>query len=94
MGAVKIWNEMEVAAEARQNGITEFLTSSLTVDTSLSLPHLTPRVLLVIHTLLDLVFFSSLKLAVVFYSLCCVFTEICVRICSRSGQNWMILDSL
>ncbi|XP_044471039.1 probable ethanolamine kinase [Mangifera indica] len=45
MGAVKIWNEMEVAAEARQNGIPEFLTSSLTVDISLSLPHLTPRVL-------------------------------------------------
>ncbi|KAJ0091329.1 hypothetical protein Patl1_13122 [Pistacia atlantica] len=44
-GVKKIWNEMEVAAEARQNGITEFLTSNVTVDTSLSLPHMTPRVI-------------------------------------------------
>ncbi|XP_031250822.1 probable ethanolamine kinase [Pistacia vera] len=44
-GVKKIWNEMEVAAEARQNGITEFLTSNVTVDTSLSLPHMTPHVI-------------------------------------------------
>ncbi|KAK9208318.1 hypothetical protein WN944_000672 [Citrus x changshan-huyou] len=46
MGAAKkIWNEMEVAAEARENGSTEFLSSPLIVDTSLSLPLMTPRVI-------------------------------------------------
>ncbi|KAL9443398.1 hypothetical protein AB3S75_016704 [Citrus x aurantiifolia] len=46
MGAAKkIWNEMEVAAEARENGSTEFLSSPLIVDTSLSLPLMAPRVI-------------------------------------------------
>ncbi|XP_044464738.1 probable ethanolamine kinase [Mangifera indica] len=46
MGAMKnIWNEMEVAAEACQNGANEFQTSTLTIDTSLSLPHMTPRLI-------------------------------------------------
>lgn len=46
MGAAKkIWNEMEVAAEARENGSTEFLSSPLIVDTSLSLPLMAPRVM-------------------------------------------------
>lgn len=62
MGAMKnIWNEMEVAAEACQNGANEFQTSTLTIDTSLSLPHMTPCLMLVIHARLDLVFFSSLS---------------------------------
>ncbi|KAJ4708292.1 Choline/Ethanolamine kinase [Melia azedarach] len=45
MGGVKIWNEMEVAAEARENGSIEFQSSPLTVDTSLSLSLMTPRVI-------------------------------------------------
>ncbi|XP_038698397.1 probable ethanolamine kinase isoform X2 [Tripterygium wilfordii] len=46
MGAVKIWNEMEVAEEfSEKNCSTEIKSSSLTVDTSLSLPDMTPRVI-------------------------------------------------
>lgn len=45
MGAVKkIWNEVEVAAVARENGSTEFLSSPHIVDTSLSFPHMTPSI--------------------------------------------------
>ncbi|KAF5725818.1 ethanolamine kinase isoform X1 [Tripterygium wilfordii] len=47
MGAVKIWNGMEVAKEsAEKNCNAEIKSSSLTVDTSLSLPDMTPRVII------------------------------------------------
>jgi len=46
MGAVnKIWNEMDVAMEARDNGRADFQSSPLTVETSLSLPDMSPRVI-------------------------------------------------
>ncbi|CAL5438761.1 unnamed protein product [Camellia sinensis] len=45
MGAVKIWNAMEVAEEAQENGSSEILSSSLTVDHTLSLPQMTPRII-------------------------------------------------
>ncbi|KAI9192650.1 hypothetical protein LWI28_026007 [Acer negundo] len=46
MGAVnKIWNEMDVAMEVRDNGRADFQSSPLTVDTSLSLPDMSPRVI-------------------------------------------------
>ncbi|TXG61294.1 hypothetical protein EZV62_012657 [Acer yangbiense] len=46
MGAVnKIWNEMDVAVEARDNGRADFQSSPLTVETSLSLPDMSPRVI-------------------------------------------------
>ena len=54
MGAVKIWNAMEVAEEARDNPSlsSDIQSSSLTVDHSLSLPHMKPRIMFV--TLLSL----------------------------------------
>ncbi|KAL7168373.1 hypothetical protein ACSBR2_038751 [Camellia fascicularis] len=45
MGAVKIWNAMEVAEEAKENSSSEILSSSLTVDHTLSLPQMTPRII-------------------------------------------------
>ncbi|KAK3210879.1 hypothetical protein Dsin_015585 [Dipteronia sinensis] len=46
MGAVnKIWNEMDVAMEVRDNGRADFQSSPLTVETSLSLPDMSPRVM-------------------------------------------------
>ncbi|KAK2646019.1 hypothetical protein Ddye_021214 [Dipteronia dyeriana] len=45
MGAVKIWNEMDVAMEARDNGRADFQSSPLTVETSLSLPDMSPHVI-------------------------------------------------
>ncbi|THG11223.1 hypothetical protein TEA_015831 [Camellia sinensis var. sinensis] len=45
MGAVKIWNAMEVAEEAQENGSSEILSSSLTVDHTLSLPQMTPPII-------------------------------------------------
>ncbi|KAL7189711.1 hypothetical protein ACSBR1_039367 [Camellia fascicularis] len=45
MGAVKIWNAMEVAEEAQENSSSEILSSSLTVDHTLSLPQMTPRII-------------------------------------------------
>ncbi|KAK4853183.1 hypothetical protein QYF36_005041 [Acer negundo] len=46
MGAVnKIWSEMDVAMEVRDNGRADFQSSPLTVDTSLSLPDMSPRVI-------------------------------------------------
>jgi hypothetical protein len=54
MGAVKIWDAMEVAEEARENPnlSDDIQSSSLAVDHSLSLPHMTPRIMFV--TLLSL----------------------------------------
>ncbi|KAL4654032.1 hypothetical protein ACB092_01G348900 [Castanea dentata] len=47
MGVVKIWNAMEVAEEARENPnlSSDIKSSSLTVDHSLSLPHMKPRII-------------------------------------------------
>ncbi|KAL0013815.1 hypothetical protein SO802_000884 [Lithocarpus litseifolius] len=47
MGAVEIWNAMEVAEEARENPnlSSDIRSSSLTVDHSLSLPHMKPRII-------------------------------------------------
>lgn len=47
MGAVKIWNAMEVAEEARENPnlSSDIQSSSLTVDHSLSLPQMKPRII-------------------------------------------------
>ncbi|KAF5935014.1 hypothetical protein HYC85_026143 [Camellia sinensis] len=45
MGAVMIWNAMEVAEEAQENGSSEILSSSLTVDHTLSLPQMTPPII-------------------------------------------------
>ncbi|KAK4604357.1 hypothetical protein RGQ29_012743 [Quercus rubra] len=47
MGAVKIWNAMDVAEEARDNPSlsSDIQSSSLTVDHSLSLPHMKPRII-------------------------------------------------
>ncbi|KAK9268530.1 hypothetical protein L1049_000283 [Liquidambar formosana] len=45
MGAVKIWDAMEVAEEARENTNAEILSSSLTVDTSIPLPDMKPRII-------------------------------------------------
>ncbi|XP_057967204.1 probable ethanolamine kinase [Malania oleifera] len=45
MGAVKIWNAMEVAEEARENSSSEIHSSPLTVDSSLPLPDTIPRVI-------------------------------------------------
>ncbi|XP_028076886.1 probable ethanolamine kinase isoform X2 [Camellia sinensis] len=45
MGAVNIWNAMEVAEGARENGSSGIQSSSLTVDHSLSLPEMSPRII-------------------------------------------------
>ncbi|XP_050271885.1 probable ethanolamine kinase isoform X2 [Quercus robur] len=47
MGAVNIWNAMEVAEEARENPnlSSDIQSSSLTVDHSLSLPQMKPRII-------------------------------------------------
>ncbi|GMY35889.1 probable ethanolamine kinase isoform X2 [Fagus crenata] len=47
MGAVQIWDAMEVAEEARENPnlSCDIQSSSLAVDHSLSLPHMTPRII-------------------------------------------------
>ncbi|KAL5768965.1 hypothetical protein ACOSP7_015516 [Xanthoceras sorbifolium] len=46
MGAVKkIWNEMDDATDARDSGGADFQSSPLTVDTSLSLPDMSSRVI-------------------------------------------------
>ncbi|XP_075657339.1 putative ethanolamine kinase isoform X2 [Castanea sativa] len=47
MGVMKIWNAMEVAEEARENPnlSSDIKSSSLTVDHSLSLPHMKPRII-------------------------------------------------
>ncbi|XP_062149470.1 probable ethanolamine kinase [Alnus glutinosa] len=42
MGALEIWNAMEVARGAR---VSDILSSSLTIDPSLSLPEMTPRII-------------------------------------------------
>ncbi|XP_059637985.1 probable ethanolamine kinase [Cornus florida] len=45
MGVVKIWNAMEVAEGARETTSSEIHSSSLTIDHSLSLPQMTPRII-------------------------------------------------
>lgn len=45
MGAVNIWNAMEVAEGARENGSLAIHSSSLTVDHSLPLPEMSPRLI-------------------------------------------------
>ncbi|XP_034699105.1 probable ethanolamine kinase isoform X1 [Vitis riparia] len=45
MGAVKIWDAMEVAEEARENCCSEIHSSHTTVDTSLSFPQMTPKII-------------------------------------------------
>ncbi|KAJ4953479.1 hypothetical protein NE237_030311 [Protea cynaroides] len=45
MGAVKIWDAMEVAEEARENGTSETPSSSLTVDITLPLPQMKPHII-------------------------------------------------
>ncbi|KAI8565591.1 hypothetical protein RHMOL_Rhmol03G0272000 [Rhododendron molle] len=45
MGAVNIWNAMEVAEGARENGSSAIHLSSLTVDHSLPLPEMSPRLI-------------------------------------------------
>ncbi|KAI4335751.1 hypothetical protein L6164_014362 [Bauhinia variegata] len=44
MGAVKIWNAMEVADQARKDYSSEILHSSLSIDPSLPLPDMKPRI--------------------------------------------------
>ncbi|KAF7806371.1 putative ethanolamine kinase [Senna tora] len=44
MGALKIWNVMEVAEEARKGYSAQILSSMLTIDPSLSLPHMQPLI--------------------------------------------------
>ncbi|KAI8570825.1 hypothetical protein RHMOL_Rhmol01G0067000 [Rhododendron molle] len=49
MGATKIWNAMEIAGEARENSSSStseiIYSSSVTVDHTLSLPQMTPRII-------------------------------------------------
>lgn len=45
MGVVNIWNAMEVAEEARENCDAEIPSSSISVDTSLHLPDMKPRII-------------------------------------------------
>ncbi|KAJ7978901.1 Choline/Ethanolamine kinase [Quillaja saponaria] len=45
MGAVNIWNAMDVAEEAREYHSSQILSSSLTVPTSLSILDMKPRVI-------------------------------------------------
>ncbi|GAB4832875.1 hypothetical protein Ancab_006892 [Ancistrocladus abbreviatus] len=45
MGAAKIWDAMEVAREAQANCSSEIPSSPLTIDTSLPLPQMAPRVI-------------------------------------------------
>ena len=73
MGAVKIWNAMDVAEEARDNPSlsSDIQSSSLTVDHSLSLPHMKPRIMFV--TLLSLSLSLSLSLTNAFESPSLVF---------------------
>lgn len=49
MGAVNIWNAMEVADDARENPnlCSDIQSSSLTIDHSLSLPDMKPRLMFV-----------------------------------------------
>lgn len=44
MGAVNIWNAMEVAEGARESHSSEIPSSLLTIDHSLSLPEMKPHV--------------------------------------------------
>ncbi|PON78400.1 Protein kinase-like domain containing protein [Parasponia andersonii] len=45
MGAVNIWNAIEVAGEASENSMSQIQSSSLSVDPSLSLPQIAPRII-------------------------------------------------
>ncbi|XP_052199245.1 probable ethanolamine kinase [Diospyros lotus] len=45
MGAGKIWNAMDVAEGARNNGSSEIRSSPITVDHALSLPEMSPRII-------------------------------------------------
>ncbi|KAI4335750.1 hypothetical protein L6164_014362 [Bauhinia variegata] len=51
MGAVKIWNAMEVADQARKDYSSEILHSSLSIDPSLPLPDMKPRIVFVLMPL-------------------------------------------
>lgn len=52
MGAeVKIWNPLEVAEQARKDYTSQIFASHLTIDPSLSFPHMKPLVLFVITLL-------------------------------------------
>ncbi|KAJ4958289.1 hypothetical protein NE237_025400 [Protea cynaroides] len=45
MGVVEIWDAMEVAEEARENGTSDIPSSSLTVDIKLPLPQMKPKII-------------------------------------------------
>ncbi|KAF4366794.1 hypothetical protein CsatB_014268 [Cannabis sativa] len=45
MGAVNIWNPIEVAGEASENSMSQIQSSSLSVEPSLPLPQITPRII-------------------------------------------------
>lgn len=45
MGALNIWNAMEIASEASENSISQIAFSPLSIDPSLSLPQITPHVI-------------------------------------------------
>ncbi|KAF6152726.1 hypothetical protein GIB67_021386 [Kingdonia uniflora] len=53
MGGHKIWNPMEVAEEAGEKHSSDIPSSSLTLDTSLPLPHLKPRLINLCKNLFD-----------------------------------------
>lgn len=44
MGALNIWNAMEAASEASETSLSQIAFSPLSIDPSLSLPQITPRV--------------------------------------------------
>ncbi|GMN60886.1 hypothetical protein TIFTF001_029971 [Ficus carica] len=52
MGALNIWNAMEVASEPSETSMPQIAFSSLSIDPSLSLPQISPRVMSVSLSLL------------------------------------------